>query len=52
MTYKEFVLDTFIKHHNCVGKYEDWELQEIIEVTPFNNIERWLIKVGYNLISY
>jgi hypothetical protein len=50
MTYEQYVLDTFADDQDCMGMSED-EINDIIEETPFSQIEKYLIRKGYNLIE-
>ena len=51
MTYKEYVYNVFIDHHLDSG-LDTEEIQDIIEDSNFEQIERWLIKNGYDLEEY
>jgi ADP-dependent phosphofructokinase/glucokinase len=51
MTYEQYVLDVFAEHHNSMGLDEE-EINDIISETPFSQLEKWLIKIGYDLQEY
>lgn len=51
MTYKQYVYDTFAEHHNCMGMDLE-EINDLINETEFNQIEKWLTKAGYDLNEY
>lgn len=48
MTYKEYVLEVFVEDQAAYGTCTE-ELNDIIEETPFKQIEKFLKKSGYDL---
>lgn len=48
MTYEQYLLDIFRDDHDCKGMDIE-EINDIIEETPFNQIEKYLINQGYSL---
>jgi hypothetical protein len=48
MTYQEYVYDVFKEDQNCQGVSLE-EIEDIIEETSFNTIEKFLTKRGYDL---
>ncbi|WP_179123903.1 hypothetical protein [Paraliobacillus ryukyuensis] len=51
MSYKDYVLNVFIEDQNAMGKSID-DIEQIIKVTKFERIEKWLTKMGYDLNEY
>jgi predicted P-loop ATPase len=48
MTYEKYVIEIFADDQDCMGMDSD-EIQDIIEETPFSQIEKYLTKKGYSL---
>lgn len=46
--YYEYVKDVFVEHQNCLGQ----DIEEAVDTfhdQPFQTVEKWLIKSGYDL---
>jgi hypothetical protein len=48
MSYEQYVLEVFADDQDCMGMDSE-EITDIIQETPFNQIEKYLTKKGYNL---
>jgi hypothetical protein len=48
MTYEQYVIDTFRDDQDCMGMDSE-EITDIIQETPFKQLEKYLTKKGYNL---
>lgn len=46
---EELVKDIFLEHQNCMGMDLE-EATDIYEDTPFPQIERFLLKQGYEIV--
>jgi hypothetical protein len=51
MTYQVYVLELFKEHH-LNGGMDIEEIEDLIFESRFDQIEKWLIKNGYNLNEY
>lgn len=51
MTYEENVKDIFIEHHVAMGLDVE-EAEDFFEESSFSAVEKWLIKIGYDLNNY
>lgn len=49
MNYQEFVYDTFIEHELSIGVMCREEIEDTIQENSFKSVERWLIRLGYDL---
>lgn len=51
MGYQEYVLEVFRDHHDCIGASSE-EIDDMINETSFEAIEKWLQQSGYNLSNH
>jgi hypothetical protein len=51
MTYQEYIKDTFLEHHAAMGMDIE-EAEDLFNETPFQQIEKWLKRIGYDLNEY
>jgi hypothetical protein len=49
MNYRQYVLDTFRDHEDSIGVMSSAEIEDTISAYKFENIERWLVRSGYDL---
>ncbi|MEE6450552.1 hypothetical protein RAH41_08275 [Gottfriedia acidiceleris] len=49
--FREKTKDLFIDHHNCMGMDTE-EAADLFEDSPFNQVYKWLTKIGYNIDEY
>lgn len=51
MKYQEYVIEVFRDHHDCIGVSSE-EIDDMINETSFDVIEKWLQQSGYDLSKF